>query len=137
MPDQPETPNKGKLFCYLFRDLPGLIIFVLLLIGFVTMKGGINPFLDRPGMTLCLGICMMVLGAYTAICAERVAREDQARRAKMAARFPWLAKLTMNKPRPENKSSGSLNRQIRFYRLAGLFMVLVGIGFYIEGWQQL
>jgi len=125
------------LFFYLFRDLPGLIILVLFLIGFVTMEGGINPFLDHPVRTMFLGTCMMVLGAYTAICAERVAREDQTRADKMAARFSWLAKLLRKETPPANQSSGSLRRQIRFTCVAGLFMVVVGIGIYIHGWQRL
>jgi len=137
MPDQPETPDKGKLFFYLFHDLPGLIILVIFLIGFVTMKGGINPFVNHPVRTMCLGICLMVLGAYTTICAERVAREDQTRAGKMAGRFSWFARLLRKETPPANHPSGSLKRQIRFNRVGGLFMVVVGIGIYHQGWQWL
>lgn len=138
MSDQPETPGKGKLFSYLFHYLPTLIIGVLLLIGFVTMDNrGRSPFMEHGVTMMCLGTCGMVFGAYTAICAEKVAREEQSRRIKMAARFPRLAKLAGKLTPRGSWYSWSFANKVRFLRFGGLFFVVVGILIYLQGWQRL
>ena len=135
MQDQEEPSTRAKVFVFLFGFLPFLSIIVLLLIGFFAKDG--SAFLDHPVTTMCLGTCVMLVGGFIAVCAERVAREALAREAKKAARFSWLAKVLRQESSSESSPSVSLESLTRFYRSAGLVMVLIGIVIYIKGWQGL